>query len=251
MRWLVAITLVILSTLPVQAGMIVRGSGGAAPTAISHGNDNSAMGGSGGGYGALTFTHVLSKASGNNRLVVVGTAYEQATLGDMSCTYDGDAMTMARQDNTTSGYQETTLFYLLDSALPATAGTYNVACTMTYQETELHVYAMEFYNVAQQAPEDSQGYNSTSSQTATATLTASAGALVLGIGTSSTNTDTWSGHGADQAGLEKDNDNSTKENISAIGWKVVSGAGSASITHTASTGGRRQAASGLSFAPAE
>jgi hypothetical protein len=220
---------------------------GSVSAEIVHGNDNSVYGNA---SKTLTVKHNLSAGSGNNRLVVILISGEQAVHNSSyGCTYNGTSATLARADyNPTTPYQETNVFYILDADLPSSVGTYDVVCAVGENELELHVYVLGFTGVAQSAPEDTGGYGSQSSQTTTVDLTASAGALLIDIAADGTNSDTWSSHGSGQTNTEMDAGMS--EQISAVGWKVVAGAGATTLTHTASAGSRREAASGASFAAA-
>ena len=77
----------------------------------------------------LTLTHTLGNPSGNSRLVLVGVTAAEPYLSTESVKYNGTTMTLAVQTQTAEGHSYAGIFYLLDSALPANAGSYPVSVT--------------------------------------------------------------------------------------------------------------------------
>jgi len=78
----------------------------------------------------VTFNHALGYSSGNNRLVIVAAGFENSA-GDInigSATYDGQGMTKIVQATSGGiGYvASVALFYLLDSTLPPSSGSYSI-----------------------------------------------------------------------------------------------------------------------------
>ena len=78
----------------------------------------------------LTQTHGLTNPSGGfNRTVLVGVAATHPYFSTEQVKYNGTVMNVALQAQTAHSYAG--IFYLLDSALPATAGNYPVTVTFT------------------------------------------------------------------------------------------------------------------------
>ena len=81
----------------------------------------------------VTFSHTLGYSSGNNRLVIVAAGFENS-VGDInigSATYDCQGMTKIVKATTGGGayVASVALFYLLDSSLPSSSGSYSVVVT--------------------------------------------------------------------------------------------------------------------------
>ena len=107
----------------------------------------------------VTFSHTLGYSSGNNRLVVVATGFENS-VGDInigSATYDGQSMTKIVQATTGGGgyVASVALFYLLDSGLPSSSGFYSVVVTADSDPSgDLWACAVSYIGVKQEAPVD-------------------------------------------------------------------------------------------------
>jgi hypothetical protein len=81
------------------------------------------------GLPVLTKTHALSAGAGNSRIVLVGVTASEPYLTTESVKYNGTPMIAAAQINTSEMHSYAGIFYLLDAALPSTAGMYSVAVT--------------------------------------------------------------------------------------------------------------------------
>jgi hypothetical protein len=106
----------------------------------------------------VTFSHTLGYSSGNNRLVVVAAGFEN-DLGDInigSATYNGQSMTKVVQATTGAGYvASVALFYLLDSSLPSSSGSYSVVVTAASDPlNDLWACAISYTGVKQEASDD-------------------------------------------------------------------------------------------------
>ena len=84
------------------------------------------------GVPAITKSHTLSFASGNNRIVIVGvTAPDPFNGTDQSVKYNGTSMIAGPTATEGENNSWTGIFYLLDSSLPSAAGAYPVTVTFT------------------------------------------------------------------------------------------------------------------------
>jgi len=123
----------------------------------------------------VTFSHTLGYSSGNNRLVVVAAGFEHSS-GDInigSATYNGQSMTKIVQATTggSSYAASVALFYLLDSGLPSSSGSYSVVVTADSDPNcDLWACAVSYIGVKQEAPDDYDSDFSGSSTTMTSNL---------------------------------------------------------------------------------
>jgi len=105
------------------------------------------------GTPVLTKTHNLVNGSGNSRIVLVGVTASEPYLKTETVKYNGAVMTAGPQINSNEMHSYAGIFYLLDAALPATAGAYPVQ--VTYNTNPFSgvgtVDILEFKNV-QQSP---------------------------------------------------------------------------------------------------
>ena len=106
----------------------------------------------GSGKPPLTVQHTLETASGNNRLVLVAVA--SGGNGDTgrkpTVTYNGTTMSLAvERGHGNRSYAG--IFYLLDASLPSSAGTYDVAFTISDPNNNFGfvVNVLEFRGVSQ------------------------------------------------------------------------------------------------------
>jgi len=124
----------------------------------------------------VTFSHTLGYSSGNNRLVVVTAGFENSA-GDInigSATYAGQGMTKIVQATTGGiGYvASVALFYILNSNLPSSSGSYSVVVTAdSNPNADLWACAVLYIGVKQEAPDDYDSDSSGFSTTMTSNLT--------------------------------------------------------------------------------
>ena len=102
--------------------------------------------------GTGNLAHSISSASGNNRLLVVCYAQENDNT-ITSMTYNGASMTkIHRESHLSSTYNVTEMWYMLDADMPSSAGTYDVAMSVTAGNGP-GIVVLSFEGVAQQPPE--------------------------------------------------------------------------------------------------
>jgi hypothetical protein len=79
-----------------------------------------------GGNSEITLQHTLTNPNGNARMILMGVVASDPLIPPVSVTYDARPMTLAAfaQDGTTQSFAG--VYYLLDAALPATAGNKSV-----------------------------------------------------------------------------------------------------------------------------
>ncbi len=134
------------------------------------------------------FNYPLQKSSGNERLIVVTVSWEdeQASASISSLTFGGTAMTKITDVTVGTGYSEyISLWYLLDSSLPSSSGSYNIAVTISESITrEIYVAVAEYSGVKQSAPDDYDTNANTASGNTAITLTAAVNGsvVVAGVG---------------------------------------------------------------------
>jgi hypothetical protein len=121
--------------------------------------------------------------SGNNRLLVV--CYGQENDNTItSMTYNGVNMTKIHRESHYSGtYNVTEMWYMLDADMPSSAGTYDVAMTVTAGNGP-GIAVLSFEGVAQQPPEtyNYSHYDAGADHTLTTQLTnVSVGSLVVSV----------------------------------------------------------------------
>ena len=102
--------------------------------------------------GTGNLAHSISSGSGYNRLLVVCYGQEEDNT-ITSMTYNGVNMTKIHRESYYSGtYNVTEMWYMLDEAMPSSAGTYNVSMSVTAGNGP-GIVVLSFEGVAQQAPE--------------------------------------------------------------------------------------------------
>ena len=104
-----------------------------------------------------SFSYSLQQGSGNNRLVVVTVSWEDDQVASvLSCTFNSVGMTKIADVSVTSGYSTyVSLWYLLDSSLPSSSGSYTIAVTGSQViSREIYVGVAEYSGVEQSAPDD-------------------------------------------------------------------------------------------------
>jgi len=102
--------------------------------------------------GTGNLAHTIGSGSGNNRLLVVCYAQENDNT-ITSMTYNGVNMTKIHRESHYSGtYNVTEMWYMLDDDMPSSAGTYDVAMSVTAGNGP-GIVVLSFEGVAQQPPE--------------------------------------------------------------------------------------------------
>jgi len=151
--------------------------------------ENSAESYSAPGQSSHNFNYSLQKSLGNERLVVATVSWEDATgiASISSLTFGGTAMTKITNVTVGTGdYSEyISLWYLLDSSLPSSPGSYNIAVIISESiAREIYMAVAEYSGVKQSAPDDYDTHANTSQGNTSITLTAAAnGSLVVaGVG---------------------------------------------------------------------
>ena len=136
-----------------------------------------------GGDSVNSVSLVLDTGSGTSRLVVACISQKRNPPNVTSATFDGIAGTQAV---VYSGDPAAWLFYWLDADLPASAGTYTLACNG--DTTILSISGFSCSGAVQSAPSDTDSISSTvSDQSLAMTLPSGAVAIACGlVGTSST-----------------------------------------------------------------
>ncbi|MCW4052202.1 MAG: PKD domain-containing protein [Candidatus Bathyarchaeota archaeon] len=158
----------------------------AAATSITY--ENSVESNSATGQSSHNFNYPLQTGSGNERLVVVTVSWEdaQASASISSLTIASTPMTKIADVTAGTGYSEyISLWYLLDSSLPSSSGSCNIAVTTSESITrEIYVAVAEYSGVKQSAPDDYDTHANPSSGNTAITLTATVdGSLVVaGVG---------------------------------------------------------------------
>jgi len=96
----------------------------------------------------------LGQASGTNRIVLVLISHENSPVRTtQSVTFDGDAMTdLGEYTETSGGINKNEIFYMLDTNLPSSSGSYDVVVDLDGGINEVHVHVVSLYGAAQQAP---------------------------------------------------------------------------------------------------
>ena len=154
---------------------------------------NSAESYSATGQSSHNFNYALQKGSGDERLVVVTVSWEdlEASATVSSLAFGGIAMTKIADVTVGTGYSEyISLWYLLDSSLPNSPGSYNIAVTVSQSITrEIYIAVAEYSGVRQSAPDDYDTNANTVSGNTAITLTAAANGsiVVAGVGESGAN----------------------------------------------------------------
>ena len=145
------------------------------------------------GQNSHSFGYSLKKGSGNERLIAVTVSWEdaEASATISSLTFASTAMTKIADVTIGTGYSEyISLWYLLDSSLPANAGSYTIALTVSQSITrEIYMGVAEYSGVKQSVPDDLDTNANTVSGNTAITLTASANGslIVAGAGEGGTN----------------------------------------------------------------
>jgi len=133
--------------------------------------------------GTGNFAHAIGSGSGNNRLLVVCYGQEaNSTVNSMS--YNGVAMTkIHREYNPDGAINVTEMWYILDSDMPSSAGTYDVSMSVTGGNGP-GIVVLSFEGVEQQPQEtyNSSQYASGANDRSTTQLqNVSAGSLVISV----------------------------------------------------------------------
>ncbi len=145
------------------------------------------------GQNSHNFSYALQKGSGDERLVVVTVSWEdlEASATISSLAFGGIAMTKIADVTVGTGYSEyISLWCLLDSSLPPSPGSYNIAVAVSQTITrEIYIAVAEYSGVKQSAPDDYDTNANTASGNTAITLTAAANGsvLVAGVGEGGTN----------------------------------------------------------------
>jgi pectate lyase len=201
----------------------------------------------------LTWSHVLGAPAGRDRAVVVGVVSRGSTIANASVSsvkFNGVTMVPlpgSIANAGTSTVNRSQLFYLLDTALPASAGTYTVLVTMPTSQSTSNLpvgNAISLTNVSQVAP----GALANSNESAN-TITTTATGLAAG---------TWVvdtvGIGSTSASLVKNVADMavrfTLQSSSASGGATQVAPASGSVTMSWKSAGARQVHSLAIFAPA-
>ena len=110
------------------------------------------------GQSALQYNYSLQTASGNNRLLVVAVSWEdvEATASVDSIQFNSVPMNEIATITTGTGYYEFIgLYYLLDSSLPSSPGSYQLSITTSETITqEIYAGIIEYNGVLQSVPDD-------------------------------------------------------------------------------------------------
>jgi hypothetical protein len=138
------------------------------------------------GAGSHSFQYDLQSGAGNNRLVVVGVAWEDAQASaSAGVTFDGVSMAEVATVTVGSGYSAYAgMWYMNESLLPSTTGDKLVEVTVSESITrEIYVTVAEYTGVAQEAPDDYATDSNTSGGDTAVTLTvADTGSIIVAVG---------------------------------------------------------------------
>lgn len=241
MRWLVAIALVILSALPTQAGVIMRGSGNVAPAGIAHGRSTSGQDTN--STTSYTLAHNLSTASGNNRLLIVGATIDVSGGPVLSCTYAGTSMTALEAASVSN--LRVAQFYLLDASLPATSGSDNIVCSSTVSGY-IKIIASDFVGVKQSAPDDHDIASVSGATISVATTVTTAKSLVYSNSANVSSSATYSGH-TENANVVAELEGGSAH-VATGSWIIKATPGDQTMSDTATSDS--QAITAAVFAPA-
>ena len=130
-----------------------------------------------GGADVTSVSLTLATGSGTNRLVVACISQKRTPPNVTSATFDGIAGTQAV---VYSGDPAAWIFYWLDADLPASAGTYTLACDGS--TTILSISGFSCSGAAQSAPSDTDSIFSTvNNQSLAMTLPSGAVAIACGL----------------------------------------------------------------------
>lgn len=132
---------------------------------------------------SLSFSHTL--VTGTNRVVVVDVGIENAADIDVSgITYGGVAMTKAKDQSTAASGTRNIAesWYLLEADLPSEgSNTVAITCSGSASSLEINGWCSELGNIAQSAPEATDGDSQTSGNTITSTISPSTDAWVVSV----------------------------------------------------------------------
>ncbi|TRO54139.1 hypothetical protein E2P71_05020, partial [Candidatus Bathyarchaeota archaeon] len=138
------------------------------------------------GASSHSFQYNLQSGASNNRLVVVGVAWEDSEASaSASVTFDGVAMTNVASVTVGTGYSGYAgMWYMNESQLPATTGNKWVSVTVSQAITEeIYVTVAEYTGVAQEAPDDYDTHANTVSGNTAVTLTvADEDSMIVAVG---------------------------------------------------------------------
>ncbi|MFX1519738.1 MAG: hypothetical protein ACFFCD_07450 [Promethearchaeota archaeon] len=127
------------------------------------------------GQSSYSPSYSLQQGSGNNRLVVVTVSWEDDQAASVqSCTFNSVGMTKIADVSSVSGYYTyVSLWYLLDSSLPSSSGSYTIAITASQSiAREIYVGVAEYSGVEQSAPDDYDTHFNNAAGNTQITLTA-------------------------------------------------------------------------------
>ena len=129
---------------------------------------------------AVTVSHALGTASGNNRCVVVAVdCYKTTTAPVISgVTYNGTAMTAFGSGTVFASEFRVQFFTIVDASLPASAGSYDVVAT-TPDGEEVAVTVTEWTTVNQSTPLTSEVTATGTDDGPTVTVTTTSGDTVI------------------------------------------------------------------------
>lgn len=184
--------------------------------------------------GGLSFTHSLGYGVGNNRIVLLaisgvgGTSHSVSTV-----TYNGVTMSLlgvSTSDEYFGRITSTRVYYLLDSALPSSSGSYTVSVTMSGAYDGV-IEAASYTGVAQSAPPYAASDNdgSLSGQYSTNITLAAETGMIVDAGGGEDNGATAQSPGTSQTERQDRNYNSC---LLAMSDKAFSSSGSNSMAWT-------------------
>lgn len=193
----------------------------------------------------VTIQHTLG--AGRNRMVLIGYATESSTNPNITgVTYDGVPVgTQVVTKLHSANELRATIWAILDSELPAGAGTYDVVITLDSAKAANYCIA-SFFGVAQHAAE-ATGTNEAASTTdlTTEITTISSGALLFQVFAASSGGD--ASHGAGQIELS---DGTAAGFLGSTSYLIKASAGATSVSDAASVSSTRLTGACAAFAPA-
>ncbi|MFW9837111.1 MAG: hypothetical protein ACFFE7_06295, partial [Candidatus Thorarchaeota archaeon] len=141
------------------------------------------------GQSRHSFNYSLVSASGNNRLVVIGVAWEDAEVtGDVTAITFNSVSILSEQigkNTSVSGFFSYVAgWYILDANLPALPGSYNITVTVNEPiSREIIVFVAEYTGVEQEVPDDTGSHQTPAAgDTTFAVTTNEDNALIVAVG---------------------------------------------------------------------
>ncbi|MFQ5831715.1 MAG: hypothetical protein ACE5H4_03340 [Candidatus Thorarchaeota archaeon] len=141
------------------------------------------------GQAGHSFNYTLTTFSGDNRLVVVGVAWEdaEATADVTDITFNSVSIATEQIAEIVADVGFSTYvagWYILDANLPSKAGSYNITVTVSEAITrEIMVFVAEYTGVEQEAPDDTGSHQTPNPGDTTFTVTANEdNALIVAVG---------------------------------------------------------------------